>query len=86
MSPKIKSCRFSVVNIKDIIHTIIPHFDKYPLQSAKSIDYRFWSTSTYIINDGSHLIKDGLNIIINDGSHLIKEGLNIIVANKSIMN
>jgi hypothetical protein len=31
--------QYRVSNLKDIINVIIPHFNKYPLQSAKSIDF-----------------------------------------------
>src|SRR5690606_38513982 len=31
---------FSVQDIKSITDVIIPHFDKYPLESAKKIDYK----------------------------------------------
>ena len=30
---------YSVTKIKDLLNVIIPHFNKYPLRSAKSIDY-----------------------------------------------
>jgi hypothetical protein len=32
--------KYRVSNITDIINVIIPHFEKYPLQSAKSVDFQ----------------------------------------------
>lgn len=37
-----KTVRYSIQDIKSIISVIIPHFDNYPLQSAKQIDYDLW--------------------------------------------
>ena len=34
-----KEAVFKVSKLKDIIDVIIPHFDKYPLQGVKCIDY-----------------------------------------------
>src|SRR5690606_12274661 len=33
---------FEVTKLEDLINIIIPHFEKYPLQSAKSLDYLLW--------------------------------------------
>ena len=33
---------FEVTKLNDLVNIIIPHFDKYPLQSAKSVDYLLW--------------------------------------------
>jgi hypothetical protein len=35
-----KTVSFNVTKLDDIINVIIPHFIKYPLQSAKSIDFQ----------------------------------------------
>jgi len=35
-----KTAYFEVTKLNDLVNIIIPHFDKYPLQSAKSIDYQ----------------------------------------------
>lgn len=37
------SACFTVSRIKDIISVIIPHFNLYPLQSSKSIDFLLWT-------------------------------------------
>jgi LAGLIDADG endonuclease len=39
INPNKNSARYSVVGLKDINNYIIPHFEKYPLQSVKKIDY-----------------------------------------------
>lgn len=41
-------CEFSVVKIKDIIEHVIPHFDKYPLQTKKRVDYLLFKQAAFI--------------------------------------
>jgi len=36
---KFQTYKFQVGSTKDLINVIIPHFDKYPLQSSKKLDY-----------------------------------------------
>jgi hypothetical protein len=40
---------FTVNKIKDLNDYIIPHFESYPLQSNKFIDYKLWSESVRIM-------------------------------------
>ena len=42
--------RYQVVSIKDLIKVIIPHFDKYPLQSKKQKDYKIWRQILILAN------------------------------------
>jgi LAGLIDADG endonuclease len=39
INPKKRSARYSVVGINDINNFIITHFENYPLQSVKKIDF-----------------------------------------------
>lgn len=55
--------RFSVVDINKIINVILPHFDKYPLQSTKLIDFKFWQECVNIIKNKTHLSVEGMNNI-----------------------
>ncbi len=62
---KINMVSYSVAKLSDIVNIIIPHFNKYPLQSAKSIDFKIWSECVEIINNKEHLTDEGLNRIIS---------------------
>jgi hypothetical protein len=33
---------WEVTKLDDLLNVVIPHFDKYPLQSAKGVDYALW--------------------------------------------
>ena len=65
-----KVARFSVFGIKDITN-VITHFNNYPLQSAKQIDFA--------------LLKKCVNLMLSK-KHLTQKGLEQIVSYKTAMN
>lgn len=60
-----KTVSFNVTKLDDIINVIIPHFIKYPLQSAKSIDFQLWKKCAILIKNKEHLTEDGLHKILS---------------------
>jgi hypothetical protein len=51
---------------KDLIHTIIPHFDKYPLiTKKKKSDYELFKRAVELMNQKAHLAVQGLQQIIS---------------------
>jgi hypothetical protein len=66
-----KTAIYRVSKITDIIKVIIPHFKKYPLQSAKFIEFKIWKKSAVLINNKEHLTEEGI-LKINS----LKSGLN----------
>ncbi len=55
-----------VVNkIKDLNDNIIPHFESYPLQSDKFIDYKLWSQTVRSMIAKDHLTESGFLRIIS---------------------
>jgi hypothetical protein len=71
INPKKNSARYIIVRFTDINNIIVPHFNSYPLQSAKKIDFELW--------------KECINII-SINKHTTQEGLEQIIKNKSAMN
>jgi len=63
---------FRVSKLDDIINVIIPHFIKYPLQSAKLIDFLLWQKCVMLIKMKEHLTEDGLHKILS-----LKSALNL---------
>lgn len=63
--------RFAVYGFKDIVNVILKHFEDYPLQSAKQIDYYFW--------------RECINLML-EKKHLTLEGLTEVISNKFTMN
>lgn len=68
---------YRVTKIDDIVNVIIPHFDNYPLQSAKSIDYLLWKKCVFLIASKEHLNIAGLKKIVG-----IKAALNLGLSEK----
>lgn len=66
--------RWSVVGIKDISNYIIPHFNNYPLQSVKKMDYDLWRKCVEIMLDKKHLNSEGLQEVVYIKS-LVNKGL-----------
>jgi hypothetical protein len=61
----------TIFNFSDITNIIIPFFDKNPLLGVKLFDYIDWCKIAKLMNEGSHLTIDGLNLIRE-----IKSGMN----------
>jgi len=61
----------TIFNFSDITNIIIPFFDKNPLLGVKLFDYIDWCKIAKLMNEGSHLTIDGLNLIRE-----IKYGMN----------
>nr|QBM09649.1 hypothetical protein [Dactylella sp.] len=57
--------RFSVFAFKDVANVILTHFDNYPLQSAKQIDFELWKKCVNIMLNKEHLTQKGLEQIIS---------------------
>lgn len=49
---------YSVVGIQDILTNIITHFDKYPLQSAKVLDFTAWKSVVLIMSGKGRILLD----------------------------
>lgn len=68
---------YRVSDIESIRNVIIPHFNKYPLQSAKSIDFLLWHDCIMLMGNKEHLTESGLERIIG-----IKAVLNLGLSDK----
>jgi hypothetical protein len=72
-----ESVFFQVRNLDDLVNIIIPHFDKYPLQSVKSIDYLLWKQCISLMVTKEHLTQAGLAKIVS-----IKGAINLGLSDK----
>jgi len=61
----------TIVKYSDITNLIIPFFKKYPVLGIKQNDFSDWCKIAKLMNDGSHLTIEGLNLI-----RTIKNGMN----------
>lgn len=56
---------FKIVDIKQIINTVISHFDKFPLQTQKKADFELFKRIVEIMHLKEHLQSNGLQKIVN---------------------
>lgn len=72
---------FEVTKLSDLINIIIPHFEKYPLQSAKFVDFLLWKRCVNILLTKEHLDQGGLEKIISIKSAINRGNSQIILDN-----
>lgn len=60
LNTKNNTVLYRVTKLDDLVNVIIPQFDKYPLESAKSIDYLLWKQCVLLMANKEHLIQSGL--------------------------
>jgi len=83
---------YSVTKNNDLLKVIIPHFEKYPLISQKSVDFYFFKSVVISCSQKEHLNIEGLNKIVairasmNRGltDILKKEFPNVVPVNRPI--
>lgn len=56
---------YRVNSLKEILTTIIPHFDKYPLITQKRSDYLLFREVVMIMSRGEHVTAEGVQAIVN---------------------
>lgn len=64
-------CDFIIQNNKDIITKVINHFDNYPLNNIKTLDYNDFKQVVFLIKSNKHLSIEGYNQILT-----LKNGMN----------
>jgi len=75
---------YQVQSIKDMVNVIIPHFNKYPLQTKKLRDFLIFKSIVKIIVKKEHLTDKGLikinSILVSNNKKLNEEILKIYPA------
>jgi hypothetical protein len=66
--------KFEVRNLKELVGAVIPHFERYPLQSAKQADFDLFSEICQRMNRGEHRTKDGLQAIVEAAMRMNSSG------------
>ncbi|OGI83453.1 hypothetical protein A2997_01835 [Candidatus Nomurabacteria bacterium RIFCSPLOWO2_01_FULL_36_10b] len=60
-----KTLKYEVRSLSDLVSFIIPHFNRYPLVSAKQKDFEFFKKVCFFMQIEMHKNKKGLNKIMN---------------------
>lgn len=66
--------KYEVRSIGDIRKRVIPHFQKYPLQTSKLEDFAIFAWICDEIAAGKHLNKEGLQAIIDRAYNMNESG------------
>jgi hypothetical protein len=56
---------FRVSTLKDLIETILPHFDKYPLKTKKHVDFLLFKDIVLLMENKEHSSLEGILKIVN---------------------
>ncbi len=75
-----------VINIQDLLNTIIPHFMNYPLLSQKLADFELFVKIVKLLNEGAQFNSLGLQKIINIKASLNKGSSDFIKSHFSSIN
>lgn len=73
--------KYTVNSVEDIVNVIIPHFDKYPLESKKYIDYVLFKSAVLLVKERKHHTDNGLQEVVNIRASLNKGLTEILSAN-----
>lgn len=73
-SPRDGCYKYEIRSISEIIKKIIPHFEKYPLQTQKKNDFDTFARICKDINQNKHLNADVLKTMIKDAYTMNKAG------------
>ena len=50
---------YQIASLHDLINVVLPHFDKYPLNSQKRADYLLFKEIVLLIKNKEHLTIEG---------------------------
>ena len=56
--------KYEVRSIADLVRKIIPHFERYPLQTSKKDDFQKFKEVCLIVHSNHHLNQDGMRKVI----------------------
>jgi LAGLIDADG endonuclease len=59
-----KTVKFEVRAIANLVGAVVPHFEAYPLMSAKRRDFEGFAAVCRLVAAGSHLSRPGLRAIV----------------------
>ena len=60
-----KTVKFEIRDHNDLVNKVIPHFERFPLLSAKDKDFRLFKQICKMIDEEKHLLKDGYSQILD---------------------
>jgi len=65
LDKKTNKASFTISKFSDLTNLIIPHFQKFPLQSSKLTEYSLWLNCIRLMENNEHLTKAGVDKILS---------------------
>ena len=69
-----KTLKFEVRNVRDLVSTVIPHFERFPLMSSKQIDVVRFAKICRLICDDRHRERIGFEEIVRSSMEMNPSG------------
>ena len=69
-----KTLKYEVRSLEDLISKIIPHFEKFPLISAKQNDFNHFKNICFLMESNQHKEKSGLRKILDHAFQMNPSG------------
>jgi hypothetical protein len=66
--------KFEVRNLKELVEAVIPHFERYPLVSAKQADFDLFNEICKRMHRGEHRTLDGFRKIVEAAMRMNSSG------------
>lgn len=75
-----QTVKYEVRKIANLITRIVPHFEQYPLMSAKQCDFEHFARVCRMISSGDHLTDAGMRAIVGETMAMNPSGKRKFVA------
>jgi hypothetical protein len=69
-----KTLKFEIRNVADLVHKVVPHFQKYPLRSSKQADVVRFTRICQLVLERKHLEREGLEEIVRAAMEMNPSG------------
>jgi hypothetical protein len=69
-----KTLKFEVRNLKNLVETVIPHFQRFPLLSSKQADFALFSDICQRMKRGEHRTPEGFRLIVETATRMNSSG------------
>lgn len=73
-SKRDQNYKFEVRSISDLVKYVIPHFERYSLQTSKQRDFETFKVICKLIQNNQHLSVDGIKQVVTLASHMNEAG------------
>ena len=70
-----RTLKYEVRSIRDLVESVIPHFEQFPLLSGKRRDFDRFAQICRLMSDRQHLREEGFSQIVHLASEMNSSGI-----------